>query len=372
MSKNRETNHRSAAVSLLLLGLLCSSPAAAQDGPVLAQSKAAAVALAEQGWGHYEASRYTEALQAFRQAEAKAHASPFLLMVARCYVKLSRFREARDVYQLVVDEKLARGAPPAFAEAKASATKELGELETRTPTVEVTVAGTVPAGLEMTLDGLPIQLSTPVQRDPGAHTLVVRWPGRRPLTRVVQLTEGARERIEIDQVTLAALVAAERPTGNTGSRTHHPGEPGVQPFAQGDRDTTGWPDTKGRTAVLIGGGAAATLGLAAGVVFTVMANGRARRAEAVRNELLARWDGERLCPEGDVPKCSDLKNAVHEEIDFSNVAFWSLVAGGTVGVGTLVYGLVTREPEPPKSVPGTRVAPLLGPGATGLSFSGRF
>ncbi|WP_437716536.1 hypothetical protein WMF45_08985 [Sorangium sp. So ce448] len=370
MSKNRETNRRSAAVSLLLLGLLCTSPAAAQDGPMLAQSKTAAVALAEQGWGHYEASRYAEALQAFRQAEAKAHASPFLLMVARCYVKLGRFLEARDVYRLVVDEKLAHGAPPAFAEAKASATKELADLEARTPTVEINVTGTVPAGLEMTLDGLPIQRSTPVQRDPGAHTLVVRWHGGRPLTRDVQLAEGARERVEIDQVTLDALLAAKRPADTAGSRTHRPGKPGVQPLAQGDHDAAEWSDTKGRTAVLIGGGAAATLGLAAGVVLTAMANGRASRAEAIRNELKARWNGEKKCPEGDVSRCRELSDAVDAEIAFGNLAFWSLLTGGTVGVGTLVYGLVTRKSTAP--APGPRVAPLLGPGIAGVSFSGRF
>ncbi|WP_437591789.1 hypothetical protein [Sorangium sp. So ce1000] len=58
------------------------------------------------------------------------------------------------------------------------------------------------------------------------------------------------------------------------------------------------------------------------------------------------------------------------EIAFGNIAFWTLVTGGTVGVGTLVYGLVTRKPAAPD--PGPRVAPLLGPGTAGLSFGGRF
>lgn len=183
--------HGSTGIYLLLASMCCASPAAAQTTQASPQQdKSVAVALAERGWDHYEAHRYTEALHAFREAEAKAHAPAFLLMVARCNVKLGRLLDARAAYRLIVDEKLAPGAPPAFAEAKASATEELAEVEARTPTVEVTVTGTTPAGLEMILDGLPIQRSTPVQRDPGAHTLVVRWPGRRPLTRDVQLSEG--------------------------------------------------------------------------------------------------------------------------------------------------------------------------------------
>ncbi|WP_437985234.1 hypothetical protein [Sorangium sp. So ce117] len=373
MSKSAAMNHRSAAASLLLLGVLCTSPAAAQDAPALAQNKAAAVALAEQGWAHYEAQRYAEALLAFRQAEAKAHAPPFLLMVARCYVKLGRFLEARDVYRLVVDEKLAPGAPSAFAEAKASATKELAELEARTPTVEITVTGTVPAGLELTLDGLPVQLDTPVQRDPGDHTLVVRTPGRRPLTKTVHLTEGAREHVELDQAAIGALPIAERPEGKRGPAPDVKGRPhaSASPAARTPRGNFQTP-IELRTPLLVAGGVVAGAGIVTGVVFAVLTGNRADHAEEVRNELSTRWNGERRCPDGDVAKCRDLKDAVLDEIHFSNIAFGSLVTGGAIGVGTLVYGLVTKASEPPKPGQGTRVTPLIGPGTAGVSLSGRF
>ncbi|WP_437992978.1 tetratricopeptide repeat protein [Sorangium sp. So ce145] len=357
----------------LLLSALCASPAAAQDGPALAQSKAAAVALAEQGWAHYEAQRYAEALLAFRQAEAKAHASPFLLMVARCYVKLGRFLEARDVYRLVVDEKLAPGAPSAFAEAKGSAMKELAELEARTPTVEITVTGTVAAGLELTLDGLPIQLATPVQRDPGDHTLVVRTPGRRSLTKTVHLTEGARERIALDQAAIDALPIVERPEDKRAPAPTAKGRPDASPSPAARTPHSNFQTPiELRTPLLVAGGVVAGAGIVTGMVFAVLTGNRADHAEEVRNELKAQWGDEKRCPEGDVPRCSDLKDAVYDEIDLGNVAFWSLVAGGTVGVGTLVYGLVTMNAEPQKTVPGTHVAPFLGPGTAGLSFSGRF
>ncbi|WP_437769482.1 hypothetical protein WMF27_08140 [Sorangium sp. So ce281] len=357
-------NHRSAAASLLLVGLLCTSPAAAQDGPVSAQSKAAAVALAELGWAHYEADRYTEALQAFRDAEAKAHAPPFLLMVARCYVKLGRFLEARDVYRLVVDEKLARAAPPAFADAKASATQDLAELEARTPTVEVNVTGTVPAGLEITLDGLPIQGSTPVQRDPGAHTLVVRSPGRRPLTRAVQLAEGSRERVKLDQAAIDALPAVEQPAAERmpSSSVTERAAPSISSALITPRDDV-------RTAVLVGGGIAAGAGVAAGAILTVMANARASEAEHKKDALLANGYSESSCRGMSQTGCNGLRDTVYAKVDLSNAAFWSFVAGGAFGAGTLVYGLVTRKPI--EVAPGVRAAPLLGPSVAGLSLTGQ-
>ncbi|WP_437915444.1 hypothetical protein WME73_09085 [Sorangium sp. So ce302] len=364
MSKSAAMNHRSAAASLLLLGVLCTSPAAAQDAPALAQSKAAAVALAEQGWAHYEAQRYAEALLAFRQAETKAHASPFLLMVARCYVKLGRFLEARDVYRLVVDEKLAPGAPSAFAEAKASATKELAELEGRTPTVEITVTGTVPAGLELTLDALPIQLATPVQRDPGDHTLVVRTPGRRPLTKTVHLTEGARERVALDQAAIDALPIVERPAAE---RIPSPSAsaraaPSISSVLTTSRDDV-------RTTALVGGGIAAGAGVVAGAVLTVMANARASEAEQKKDALLANGYSESSCRGMNQTGCNGLRDTVYAKVDLSNAAFWSFVAGGAIGAGTLVYGLVTRKPV--EVAPGVRAAPLLGPSVAGLSLTGQ-
>jgi pentatricopeptide repeat protein len=286
-------------------------------------------------------------------------------MVARCYVKLGRFLEARDVYRLVVDEKLTPGAPPAFAESKASATKELAELEARTPTVEVNVTGTVPAGLDMTLDGLPIQRSTPVQRDPGAHTLVVRWPGGRPLTRAVQLAEGARERVEIDQAAIDALSTVERPAFESipSPSVSVRAAPSISSAPITPRDDV-------RTVVLVGGGIAASAGVAAGVVLTVLANGRASDARQLRAQLIAEDQEQRKCPTVNPQKCADLSDAVDARVTLSNSALWSFVAGGAVGVGTLVYGLVTMESA--ASSRSLQVTPLWEPQTAGISASGSF
>ncbi|MGK4006744.1 tetratricopeptide repeat protein [Sorangium sp. So ce1036] len=362
--------YRSVAACLLLFGTLLASPVAAQAQQPSAQAKAAAIARADEGWAHYEAGRYTEALQAFREAEATIHAPPFLLMVARCYAKIGRLLDARAAYQLILDEKLAPGAPPAFREAQATAKVEQAALELRIPTVEVVVSGTVPEALALTLDGVEIALTTAVQRDPGHHTLVVRSPGREPLVKTIRLVEGKRERVEIDRAEIVAQPATALPGGVAAQRGLRLGAAAGRPPEADASELSSWVGSERRTAVLIGGSAAAGLGLAAGAIFMLLDDARSNRAEELRNALSAQWNGERRCPYGDPPKCKELKDAVYPAVDFGAVSLWSFVAGGAIGVGTLVYGLVTMKPAEP--TPSTQVTPVLGPGTAGLSFSGKF
>ncbi|WP_437757936.1 tetratricopeptide repeat protein [Sorangium sp. So ce1389] len=356
---------------LLLAGTLCASSARAQTTQTSPQQdKAVAVALAERGWDHYEAHRYTEALRAFHEAEARAHAPAFLLMVARCNVKLGRLLDARAAYQLIVDEKLAPGAPPEFAEAKTDAKKELAALEPRVPTVEVAITGAAPGAVNVTLDGEQIALSAPVQRDPGHHPLVIRVRGRSPLVRTIWLVEGARERIEIDEAEIKDQPATARPEDAAGQRTTRFGITSGQKSAQNTRTMAGSMSASSRPVVLIGGSTAAGLGLATGAILTMVANGRASDARRLKAELVAEDQGNRLCPTVNPQKCADLSDAVDARVDFSNSAFWSFVAGGAVGVGTLIYGLVTMESAAPSRI--VRVRPLVGPHATGLFVSGFF
>ncbi|WP_437958958.1 tetratricopeptide repeat protein (plasmid) [Sorangium sp. So ce119] len=363
--------HGSVGFYLLLAGMLCASSAAAQTAQTSSQQdKAVAVALAERGWEHYEAHRYTEALRAFREAEAKTHAPAFLLMMARCHVKLGRLLDARAAYQLVVNEKIATGVPPEFIEAKTDAKKELAALEPRIPTVEVVLTGAALQALDITLDEELVSLSGPVQRDPGRHTLVVRVPRRTPLTRVIFLVEGARERVEINEAEVDALPLVAAPHADAGQNFHlddkKNGRSGGGPHGAAISHEAALP----RTAVLIGGGAAAGLGIATGVVLTLIANERASDAEKLRHELIAQGDGFAICPNIDPSKCAELKSTVLTKVELTNSAFWSFVAAGAIGASTLIYGIATSGT--PTTISGVKVAPLWQENATGLSLSGTF
>ncbi|WP_437837496.1 tetratricopeptide repeat protein [Sorangium sp. So ce1153] len=357
-------------IGALSLGVLAATPAAAEEKVPTPQAKAAARSFADEGWNLYTAGRYEEALKAFREADAKVHAPTFLLMVARCYVKLGRLLDARAAYQIILDEKLAASAPPAFTEAQVTARKELADLELRIPTVEVAIKGAVQEVREVTLDGLPIPLSTPVQRDPGEHTLVVHVSGRRPLTKRIRLQEEARERVELDQAAVDALPRTGRLEPESGHRSAGPGQVQGGRSTDGTSGTAGWFNPDRRTAVLIGGGAAAGLGLAAGAVCTMLANGRASDAARLKAELVNERDGSASCPGADPARCAQLKDATLAKVELSNAAFWSFVAGGAIGVGTLAYGIVTMRPAAP--TPSIRLTPLLDRDTAGLSLAGKF
>ncbi|WP_438043106.1 PEGA domain-containing protein [Sorangium sp. So ce128] len=124
-----------------------------------------------------------------------------------------------------------------------------------------------------------------------------------------------------------------------------------------------------RPEVLIAGGAVAGAGVIAGVVFTVLANANASDAEEQRS-LLRQEGGLDACKARGAPaRCTELKDAVGARYDFSNAAFWSFVGAGTVGIGTLVYGLISRSPVNERRV---HVTPLVGSNGLGIGVRGGF
>ncbi|WP_437591791.1 PEGA domain-containing protein [Sorangium sp. So ce1000] len=295
---------------------------------------------------------------------AKAHASflaawrikPHYQIASNLGVACLKLGMHRDAAEYLV--RYLREAPATKVNERQNAEASLKEALAKVASVTVQVT---PAGAEVTVDGAVVgkaPLPDRVFLDPGKHEIGARLDGYAPATRPIVAVAGRAETVEVQ--------LERAPVAGVGARPFV-----VEPVA---------PRDELRTPLLIAGGIAAGAGIVTGVVFGVLSGNRADHAEEVRNELSARWGGQRRCPTGDVAQCKDLKDAVLDEIHFSNVAFGSLVAGGVIGVGTLVYGLVTMEtdtgtgtevkPNPP--VPGARVTPILGPGAAGLSFSGRF
>ncbi|WP_159396823.1 hypothetical protein [Sorangium cellulosum] len=336
---------------LALLLALSAVPAAAVAQPVqpTEQAKAAARALAGQGWGHFQAGRYEEALAAFRDAEALVHAPSLLYQAARSCERLGRLIEARSLYQRIVDEPLATSAPRAYQQAQADAKVELAALAPRIPSLEVTVTGSPASAVELTLDGQRIDPALPVERDPGNYTLVAVAPGQTPVTRTIQLKEGAREQVTLDLTPPpAAAPAADRPAAPSG--------------------------TDVRSAVLVGGGITAGAAVLAGVAFTLVANSKASDAEQQLNEVDSIGHGSASCSRPADPnlvrQCDELSARVDDQYLFSNLALWGFISGGAAALGTLGYYWLAPPPSDWRKQ--MRVLPLVTPGGGGIVAGGSF
>ncbi|WP_437488230.1 hypothetical protein WME75_08355 [Sorangium sp. So ce1014] len=292
----------------------------------------------------FDAGRYEDALTTFRGAEALVHAPPLLVMAARSCERLGRLLEARSLYQRVLDEPLAATASRAFQEAQAEAKTELAGLAPRIPTLEVALAGTAHGAVQLTLDGAPIAPATPVQRDPGEHTLVGVVPGRPPVTTRFRLDEGRKRYILLD---LTPPSPEAPPTRSA-------------PVAsQGDR----------RKILFIGGGAAAGAGVIAGTVFTILALGKGGDAEDLRTSLRSDPALKGFCPRTTPPPvCTELRDTVDLQYTFINAALYSFIVGAA-GAGTVIYALADRPAAPASRM---QVVPHVGWGSAGLSVTGRF
>lgn len=319
------------------------TPAVAEETDALTDK---ARQLYEEGRQAAAAGKWADARASFLAAWAiKPHYQIASNLGVAC-VKLGRNREAAEYLT-----RYLREAPATKVKERQSAEASLKEALAKIASVTVRVA---PAGAEVTVDGAPVgkaPLADPVFLDPGKHEIGAKLDGHAPAMRPIATVAGSTETV--------ALQLERTPSAEFGGSVGTPIPPGPET-----------PRDKMRTAVLVGGGIAAGAGVAAGVVLTVLANGRAGDAEKLRQELVVEGDGFASCPEISSSKCAKLKDTVFAKVDLTNSAFWSFVAGGAIGVGTLVYGLVTVRPA--ESRPAVQVVPLLGMGASGLLVSGTF
>jgi hypothetical protein len=183
---------RALLCALALAAVGAPTRSARAGGPSFADREAART-LAGQGYELFEAGKLPRAIELFRQAEARFHAPPHLLYVARAQVKLGKMLEAEATYKLVTDEKLAPDAPGPFKEAQVSARIELTTLKALVPTLTIALEGEPPSGTRVLLDGEPFdarQLGVATRQNPGPHTVIAQAPGLPAVERAVILEPG--------------------------------------------------------------------------------------------------------------------------------------------------------------------------------------
>ncbi len=188
----------SLCAAVLAASALIAAPAGAAGSVA---DREAARSLAGKAYQLYQERDYRRAIELFDQAEARFHAPPHLLYVARAQAKLGLLVEARATYLRVLDDRLALDAPAPFKEAQGSARSEITEVEALTPSLVVALQGSAPSGARVLIDGEPIapgDLGRPLPRNPGAHTVTIEAPGMARVERTAVLESGhGDERVEL-------------------------------------------------------------------------------------------------------------------------------------------------------------------------------
>jgi hypothetical protein len=184
---------------VLLISLPCRTAGAERLGKAQEAAMQAARPYAEKGFELYEDGRYAACIAEFERAEARYHAPPHLLYIARAQAQLGRLIEARDGFRGIIDEVLDEGAPKAFHVSQVEAKAEIGELERLIPRVEVTVTGIEADSAQIIVDGEALtDRAESVELDPGEHTIEASSDGASAPAQSVTLAPGDRTQITLE------------------------------------------------------------------------------------------------------------------------------------------------------------------------------
>jgi hypothetical protein len=177
------------------------------------------------------------------------------------------------------------------------------------------------AGGEVLVDGQTVgtaPLEAPVFVEVGNRRFEARKEGVRAANQQIEVTAGSTVTVELK---LAGTGTAEAQ-----------GAPPPPPPP---------PPPRLNKAIVIGGASASGAALMAGVVFTKLANDRADQARAQANAISP---GVCVSPTN---ACKKNARLYGESATFTNLAGWSFIGAGALGVATAVYAIVAKRTPPP-------------------------
>lgn len=253
-------------------------------------------ALADEGVNAYAAHDYERALSLFQRAHMLVPAPTIVLFEARTLDRLGQLLDARKAYWRLIRSELRADAPAPFRNAVETGRTELAALDARIPRLYVVLAGNPETAERVLLDDRPLPVSMlrgPLLIDPGAHSLALRTSRGAAAPTHFVVAEGQTEHVTLE---------LPRPSGPDPQRT--------------------W------SFVALGvGGAALTLGIAAGAV-----------------SLAARDEAEQSCPEHRCVAGSSGADAVDRFRSWRTVSTAGYVVGA-VGLGAGVALLFTSRSD---------------------------
>jgi hypothetical protein len=318
---------------------------AAPDGAAMTPDEV----LYREGNAFAAREQWVEAEAKFRAAWKLNPTYDITANLGQTELRLQKYRDAAEHLEFAVRTWGVTGNRVPKEHAK----KRLDEVRKLVTTLRVKVSVT---GATVIVDGKNVGTS-PIEHDlfldPGTRTIEARLSGHDSAKKVVEAKKGDSIQVELSP----ALTRATAAPSTHGTLVTPP--PAVVPGgAEGPSK-----------AVLIGGAVTTGVAAVAGVVFVLIANSKGSDAEAQRDALV-RESGAGACSHASVPAaCAEVDDAFAANRYFTNGAFWSFAGAGASGIGTLIYGLVTR---PSKSEERARVTALVGPSNVGLSVRGAF
>jgi hypothetical protein len=303
-------------------------------GPALADDKANAIALFDEGLREMKAGNYAKACKALEASNRLLSDSGTRGSLARCYTHLGRLASAWTLWR-----ELADTAPS--AQLRSDAAAQAKKLEPRLARYRVKLAESMD-GIAVTVAGDPIDLSTdiPVPIDPGTYPVEAKAPGHVAWSGQLTAKEGVTAEIAVPA--LAPAAAAARPVKPPTSK-----KPAVASAGRGRR---------------IAGGVIAGLGLgglAASGVFGAMARSDNEDAKKICGGAIDRCDPART---------DEAQRKVDDARSAARISTIAAAAGGAL----VVTGIILYVTAPKAERRSVAIAPLVDGTMAGLSLSGRY
>ncbi|HEX4335377.1 MAG TPA: hypothetical protein VH062_05655 [Polyangiaceae bacterium] len=293
-----------------------------------------------------QSGQWSEAAAKLREAIAIKETPGLRFHLAHCEEQVGHLLEARDDYDR--SDALIRGgaAAPDVASMLEPARVALRE---RIPTLVVRAPADARA-VGLTIDGEMIateQLGSPVQLDPGDHTIIVSAASRVPFRLELSLKEG-EDRVVEAQLAPSAT-SAPAPTPRAG-------------VAAPRQDTAQSAEKRGfglRESILVAEGVVTLAGAGLGVAFLLQTNSKSDEISSL-NASIQRGVNCTNPPTMDTAvACGKLRQAVIDRNDDRVFAITGLVVAG-VGAASLVTTWLVWPSPHAKDVAHVRIIPTIG------------
>ncbi len=292
----------------------------------------------------FNAHRYAEALELFRQSYATVPSPNSHLYIARCLSQTGDLRAAYLEFQKVYEEADKRAASePKYGPTRDSARVERDELGNRIALVTVNVqhsdaSTTVKVG---DVEVSQAEWGKPIPFNPGSVDVTVQTAGKPPAHQTVQLSAGDKKEVALDAAPQGAAPPPEQPVA--------------------EQPTTGG----GNKTLRYAGIGVAAAGVAGLVVFAITGSASKSKFSALQTSCGASGPCSHPLTAADKDNQSSGKS-------LQTVANITLVAGSVLAVGgaTMIV-LSFRKTQPPAdaapAAPTAQAHWVVGPSYTGLA-----